>query len=166
MARIVVFGNSGSGKSTLAQRVAQDSGSLHLDLDTVAWNPNQPGIRLPIEESDVLLRAALLAHQSWIVEGCYSSLIALAASEADAFIFLNPGVAACQKNCRNRPWEPHKYSSPVAQDKNLSMLLNWVADYVTRDDEFSLKAHRNLFDRFDGPKHELCTAQEISNFGI
>jgi len=126
----------------------------------------QPGIRLPLEESDARLRSALLAHQAWIGEGCDSSLIALTASEVDAFIFLNLGVPACQENCRNRPGEPHKYSSPAAQDKNLAMLLTWVADYVTRDDEFSLKAHRDLFDRFAGPKHELRTAQEISNFHI
>ena len=96
-------------------------------------------------------------HSEWVIEGCYSSLLTMALPFANEIHFLNPGVEVCQTHCRNRPWEPHKYSSKQAQDKNLSMLLKWVADYTERDDEFSLKAHQELFRDFQGTKTEHRT---------
>jgi hypothetical protein len=59
------------------------------------------------------------------------------------------------QNCRARPWEPHKYASKAEQDANLPMLLDWVRAYDSRDDEFSLRAHRRLFKSFNGPKREV-----------
>ena len=34
------------------------------------------------------------------------------------------------------------------------MLVEWVRGYDTRDDEFSRRRHRELFDRFSGDKQE------------
>ena len=80
------------------------------------------------------------------MEGCYADLAELALAHATHLVFLNPGVEACVANCRARPWEPHKYSSAAAQDRNLPMLVEWVRGYATRDDEYSLRRHRELFD--------------------
>jgi hypothetical protein len=90
-----------------------------------------------------------------VIEGCYADLLELAAPLATEAIFLNLPVAQCQANARGRPWEPHKYSSPAAQDANLAMLLEWIAAYPERDDVLSLRAHRELFDAFSGQKKEL-----------
>lgn len=49
-------------------------------------------------------------------------------------IFLNPGVEACVRHCRARPWESHKYPTRDAQDANLAMLIDWVRSYPSRDD--------------------------------
>ena len=166
MTRVVVFGNSGSGKSTLALRLARELGIRHLDLDTVAWKPDQPGVREAFEKSRAALEAFFAETENWIVEGCYASLLALAAERATRLVFLNPGVPACQRNCGSRPWEPHKYASKSAQDKNLAMLLDWVAGYDTRTDEFSLQAHRELFDAFAGPKFELAGNEETRRFSL
>jgi hypothetical protein len=51
--------------------------------------------------------------------------------------------------------EPHKYTSPEAQDRNLAMLLDWVRNYPTRDDACSLASHRRLFDAYAGAKREV-----------
>ena len=59
------------------------------------------------------------------------------------------------RDVRARPWEPHKYASKAEQDANLPLLLDWVRDYETRDDEFSLRSHRRLYDNFAGLKREL-----------
>ena len=72
-------------------------------------------------------------------------------------IFLNPGMDICATNCRNRPWEPHKYGSPEEQDANLDMLLAWVEQYSQRTDEFSLRAHRKIFDSYAGEKVEYTS---------
>ncbi|MBK1876258.1 hypothetical protein [Pelagicoccus mobilis] len=163
MLRIIVFGNSGSGKSTLAASIAKLPDVAHLDLDTVAWKPSQPGVRETLHTSFEAIDSFTDAHSSWVIEGCYSTLLDYAADEANEMIFLNPGITACQENCRSRPWESHKYESKEAQDKNLSMLLDWVAEYETRDDEFSLQQHQMLFEAFDGTKFELTSnAQALS----
>ncbi|EDY85070.1 hypothetical protein VDG1235_4704 [Verrucomicrobiia bacterium DG1235] len=161
MLRVLVFGNSGSGKSTLAQRLAGLTEIGHLDLDDVAWKPGHPGVRQSLHTSFEAIDAFIEANPQWVIEGCYTSLLDYAAENANEIIFLNPGIEICQQNCRSRPWEPHKYASKTAQDKNLQMLLNWVADYQTRDDEFSLQEHLLFYNSFDGAKSELRSNEEI-----
>ena len=143
MSRIVIFGNSGSGKSTLAAALAREASLEHLDLDTLAWDKASPTQRRSLIESRNELSCFMQAHNEWVIEGCYSDLLSLAISRCDKLIFLNPGIEACIRNCRSRPWEPHKYPRVEAQNQNLEMLIRWVREYETRDDEFSLQRHRH-----------------------
>ncbi|MDQ8185675.1 AAA family ATPase [Pelagicoccus sp. SDUM812002] len=162
MIRTIIFGNSGSGKSTLAHRLASSERVEHLDLDTLAWK--EPGVRQDIELSTAQIVNFISRNEQWVIEGCYASLIEAAIEHAREIIFLNPGTESCQNNCRSRPWEPHKYASKEDQDKNLAMLLDWVAQYPTRGDEFSLAAHQELFASFCGKKHELKSNEEAQSF--
>ncbi len=157
MRKVVIFGNSGAGKTTLARKLAREEGLAHLDLDGLAWEPTSPPTRRPVESSAEAIRQFTARHDRWVIEGCYSDLLSLAAPDCTQLIFLNPGVLACVQNCRSRPWEPNKYESQAAQDANLEMLIEWVGAYETRQDEFSLEAHRRLFDAFPGAKIELET---------
>lgn len=50
--KLLIFGNSGSGKSTLAKRFCDTDGLSHLDLDTLAWQPEVPPERQPLDESE------------------------------------------------------------------------------------------------------------------
>jgi adenylate kinase family enzyme len=162
MERIVIFGNSGSGKSTLAKALAELYHVPHLDLDVIAWKADQPGVRAAHEDSLRELMRFLQARDSWVIEGCYSGLLKEASLYCTEMIFLNPGVDACVDNCRSRPWEPHKYRSREEQDANLQMLLNWVREYETREDEFSLREHRRLFDAHEGKKAEYKSNEDAS----
>lgn len=158
MPRLVIFGNSGSGKSTLAQARAEANDCPHLDLDTVAWLEDvEPPSRRPIPASQSLIAPFLADNNHWVIEGCYADLLALVTPHATELIFLNPGVETCLANSRARPWEPHKYESPAAQQANLEMLLKWIAQYPQREDEFSLQAHQKLYADFPGPKHEYIS---------
>ncbi len=156
MQRIVIFGNSGSGKSTLARQLADEHGIDALDLDVIAFEPEQPGVRRPLKKSLRLLDAFIEERSAWIIEGCYAGLIEAAAAHCTEMLFLNPGVQRCLENNARRPWEPHKYPSKAAQDANLAFLQNWVRDYETRDDEYSLLEHRRVFDAFKGAKREIA----------
>ena len=151
--RYLLFGNSGSGKTTMARALAKEHALVHLDLDSVAWT--SPGVRRPTAESIAEVGRFLDANASWVIEGCYADLMEPILSAATEVRFLNPGVEACVANCRARPWEPEKYPSKEQQDAVLAFLLDWVREYETRDDEYSLKAHRALFDRFPGTKREF-----------
>lgn len=162
MERIVIFGNSGSGKSSLAKSLASLHRAEHLDLDLIAWESERPGVRADFEESERALLRFIEGAGGWVIEGCYSGLLKVAAGYCTELIFLNPGVEACVENCKARPWEPHKYPSREAQDANLRMLLGWVREYETRDDEFSLREHRRLFDTHEGKKVEYRSNEEVS----
>jgi adenylate kinase family enzyme len=163
MSRIVIFGNAGSGKSTLAAALARELGLEHLDLDTLAWERANPTQRRSLIESQGDISNFLQAHDKWVIEGCYSDLLSMAISSCNKLIFLNPGVETCIRNCCSRPWEPHKYPSMEAQNRNLVMLVSWVREYETRDDEFSLKRHRELFAQFCGEKVEYTANIQVSN---
>ncbi len=152
MRKILLFGNSGSGKSTLAKLLAEQEGLAHFDLDTIAWKPSMPPERKPLADSGQEITRFIAEHNGWVIEGCYADLLELAATEANEAIFLNLPVQDCISNAKQRPWEPHKYESKQAQDANLAMLLNWIADYEIRNDTFSKSAHQQLFENFSGKK--------------
>jgi len=153
--QLAIIGNSGSGKSTLARRASQKFAAPCLDLDTVAWEPGEIAVAREAAAACADVTDFCAAHQSWVIEGCYASLIAAALPFRPRLIFLHPGVEQCLANCRARPWEPHKYASREKQDEHLNFLLDWVRAYDTRDDDTSLTAHRALFDGYSGPKREL-----------
>lgn len=155
MSRVLVFGNSGSGKSTLARALAAREGLVHLDLDTIVWEPDMVAMQRPMPAILAALEGFLAAHEAWVIEGCYGELIEAAAPRCTELVFLNPGREACLENNRRRPWEPHKYATPAAQDAMLAALQEWVAAYYTRDDAWSLRYHRRVFDAHRGPKREL-----------
>ena len=162
MRKVLIFGNSGSGKSTLARRLSAEEGMAHLDLDVLAWLPTEPPERRPLSESRADIDRFIAQHDSWVIEGCYTDLLELAAAESSEMIFMNLPVAVCRENARNRPWEPHKYDSKAAQDANLEMLIDWISHYPDRSGTFSESAHRQLFANYTGKK-TLITSNPPEN---
>ncbi len=147
--RIAILGNSGSGKSTLARRLSNDGSIATLDLDTIYWEPGQIAVERAIATVLHDLDTFCTRNDSWIIEGCYGSLIEHALRFSPELIFLDPGKDACLVHCRSRPWEPHKYVSKEQQDAGLEFLFKWVDDYYDRDDEMSWKAHRAIYDAYE-----------------
>lgn len=153
--KLLIFGNSGSGKSTLAKALSERHTLPHLDLDTIVWEPGQIAVARAPEAVHADLDAFIAAHPAWVIEGCYGELIDAAAPACEQLIFLNPGLRACLANNRRRPWEPHKYVSAEAQDAMFDNLQAWVTGYYTRDDAWSLAAHRRVFDAHTGNKRKF-----------
>jgi pimeloyl-ACP methyl ester carboxylesterase/adenylate kinase family enzyme len=152
--RVLVFGNSGSGKSTYARSLARAHGLTHVDLDTIVSEPGQIAVQRPAAAIAASLRDILDSRDAWVIEGCYGELIEAAATHATELVFLNPGLEACLANNRRRPWEPHKYASAAEQDAMLERLQACGAECYTRDDAWSERAHRRIFDAFAGDKCE------------
>ena len=163
MPTILVFGNSGSGKTTTARRLCQLHKLAHLDLDDLAWQQTSPPQRQSLVESGRLIASFIDANPAWVIEGCYTDLLEIAAPSADQIIYMNLPLDACIANAKKRPWEPHKYHSKRAQDANLDMLLHWIAQYENREDTFSAAAHQRFYDAFSGNKR-VYTRNEV-NFG-
>ena len=101
--RVAVIGNSGSGKSTLARQLANANNAALLDLDTVAWVQGQ----IAAPQDPTIAAAAVeffcLTNPSWVVDGCYASLVEVALNHQPHLIFLDPGEEQCVANCRSRP---------------------------------------------------------------
>lgn len=152
--KILVFGNSGSGKSSYAHRLVAQHGLAHLDLDSIVWEPGKIAVRRNPEAISASLKEFMSEHTQWVIEGCYGELIEIASAHCSQLVFLNPGLAACQANNFNRPWEPHKYASMEEQNSMLANLQLWVADYYQRDDVCSYSEHRRIFDAYSGSKLE------------
>ncbi len=152
MSKILIFGNSSSGKSTLAKEISKSEEIAHLDLDTLAWLPEVPPKRKPLNDSNKSIKEFISAHENWVIEGCYTDLYKIVSSEASQIIFMNLDISLCVENAKNRPWEPHKYESKEAQDKNLKMLLQWIGQYSEREDVCSYKAHKDFYENFSGKK--------------
>jgi adenylate kinase family enzyme len=161
--KVLVFGNSGSGKSTYARALAAREGLAHLDLDSIVWEPGKIAGPRSTESVATSLQNFIDSHTAWVIEGCYGELIQAAAVHCTLLVFLNPGIEACLANNLRRPWEPQKYSSPEQQDAMLTKLQEWVAGYYERNDAWSYRAHREIFDAFAGPKVEHREAHRIRN---
>ena len=161
--RIAILGNSGSGKSTLARWLAEQSGAALMDLDTIAWEPNQIAVPRSASDASADVQSFCSVNDGWVIEGCYANLVRAAFRFKPLLLLLNPGKEQCISNCQSRPWEPHKYSSKAQQDERLSFLLAWVSDYYTRDGDMSLSAHVECFRAYTGPKKELRTLPELTS---
>ena len=161
---IVIVGNSGAGKSTLAKAIAQRLSLLHLDLDTVVFDPAQIGVMRPAADIEEDLTGLVNGPQSWVAEGSYGSWAQWLAAHASHFLFLNPPIETCLAHHAARPWEPHKYESPEEQAARLPMLEAWVRSYEDREDQFGQGAHRAAFDGAGCAKLELLSASEAWDF--
>ena len=153
--RVILMGNAGAGKTTMARQLIAAAAwpVAELSLDAIAWGDNVQ--RLPLEESLAKLAAVVREHERWVIEGCYSDLIEAALPHCTELRFLNPGIDVCVAHCRSRPWEPEKFESAEKQQQMLDSLIDWVRAYETRDDEYGLQRHRQLFECFAGPKREF-----------
>src|SRR6478736_2500501 len=169
--KVLVFGNSGSGKSTYARALAARESLAHLDSDSIVWGLGEPGkiavlkraiateastrqLQRPDEAIAASLRNFIDSHAAWVIEGCYGELVRAASAHCTMLVFLNPGIDACLANNLKRPWEPHKYASLELQNSMLGQLQEWVAGYYQREDAWSYRIHREIFDAFAGPKVE------------
>ncbi len=163
MRKIIIIGNSGSGKSTLARHIADQDSLAHLDLDTVAWLAEYPKSRAALQESLEKINEFCRHNRQWVIEGCYGDILTVIAEWANEMIFLNLSIESCIENARSRPWEPHKYSSQLEQNKNLPMLEDWISKYKSRQDEFSYSAHEKLFVNFEGEKRLITDNVKLSS---
>ena len=152
--KVLIFGNSGSGKSTYARALATREGLAHLDLDSIVWKPGKIAVQRSTESVAASLERFIDSHDGWVIEGCYGELLRAASAHCTLMVFLNPGKDACLANNLRRPWEPHKYASLELQNTMLSQLQEWVAGYYQREDAWSYRVHREIFDAFSGRKVE------------
>ena len=127
---------------------------MHLDLDSIVWEPGQIAVPRSPELVVASLQGFIDVHPAWVIEGCYGELVRIALAHCTRLIFLNPGMDACLAHNLRRPWESHKYASLELQNAMLAQLQEWVVAYYQREDTWSYRCHREIFDAFSGAKVE------------
>lgn len=155
--KILLMGNAGSGKTAMARRIVGNRSTPQLSLDEIAWGEGVE--RRPLAESIEALHRFIFENDEWIIEGCYGDLLEAALPHCHELRFLNPGIEACVENCQRRDGDPEMFPTAEAQRKMFHLLLQWIRDYETRDDEFGLTRHREIFERFSGPKREYTSRE-------
>jgi hypothetical protein len=83
--RVLVDGMMGSGKSTFARALAAMSGLPLIHLDVRYW---KPGWVRPSDDEWRERQRALLAGESWIIDGNYNETLALRLERAETVVFL------------------------------------------------------------------------------
>ncbi len=99
MKKIIILGCSGSGKSTLAFQLQEITGLPLIHLDNVWWKPDRTHISR--DEFDRKL-AAILAGESWIIDGDYSRTYEPRFQACDTVIFLDFSEEDCMKGITER----------------------------------------------------------------
>lgn len=92
MQRINIIGNCGSGKSTLARQLGDVTGIDVIHLDVLSWLPGW------VERSEEAFKESLkavVARDSWIIEGNYSRTWPIRMPPADTVIWLDVPVYRC-----------------------------------------------------------------------
>ena len=110
--RIAIIGYSGSGKSTLARKLGELYDLPVLHFDKVQFRPNWE-IR-PQQSKEVMTKAFLDLHDSWVIDGNYSKLyFERRMAEADVIIQLRFNRLSCLSRVTGRYW---KYKDSTRAD--------------------------------------------------
>ncbi len=92
MRRVLVIGSPGAGKSTFSRELARRTGLPLVHLDAEYWRPGW--VRPPKETWEATVRE-LIAPETWILDGNYTSTVALRAARADTVIVLDVPRVLC-----------------------------------------------------------------------
>ncbi|WP_086313177.1 hypothetical protein A5821_000724 [Enterococcus sp. 7F3_DIV0205] len=91
MKKIMIAGPVGSGKTTFAKKLSAKKKIPYYELDNLIWN-RQPSGDIPYsEEESTHQLQAILAKETWIIEGTTTkNWIKLAVNDADIILVLLP----------------------------------------------------------------------------
>ena len=92
MRKILVIGCCGAGKSTLSKKLSDRLGLPIIHLDQVYWKPNW--VETPKLEFEKEV-AELIQNNAYVMDGNYSSTLAMRLKEADTLIYLDYPTWLC-----------------------------------------------------------------------
>ena len=161
MNRISILGNSGTGKSYLAGKLGEALSLPVISLDDLYWEPESYGQK---HAPGAILKdiEAIRERSEWIVEGVYGELVTHFLARTECLIWLDMDWDICHNNLLERGFEKETQLDPARGEAHFQNLVRWASLYWERDDERSYQGHRQIFDRFSGPKHVLRSRYAVN----
>lgn len=120
MKRVIVIGSPGAGKSTFSRNLRDKTGLPLYHLDDIWHLPDRTTISR--EEFDERL-SAILAKDSWIIDGNYSRTLELRLKYCDAVFLLDYPLGVCLAGVNDRigkarediPWIEYEFNEEFRQ---------------------------------------------------
>ena len=92
MKKILVIGCCGAGKSTLSKKLSDQLELPMIHLDKVYWKANW--VESPKEEFEKKVKE-LIQNEAYVMDGNYSSTLAMRLKEADTLVYLDYPTWTC-----------------------------------------------------------------------
>ncbi len=128
MEKIIVIGCPGSGKSTFARALHGITGIPLFHLDMLYWNADKTTVRKDIFHERL---ASVLQKNQWIIDGNYSSTMALRLEVCDTVIFLDYPLELCLAGIRERQGKPRS-DIPWLDTEEDEEFIDFIKNYNTQ----------------------------------
>lgn len=135
--RLAVIGCTGAGKSTLAERIADEMGVGHIQLDDLYHGPNWTPRPHDVFRKDV---AEVSTKQSWVIDGNYRVVRDLIWPRATTVIWLDYSLPTCFSRLLRRTWRRASTGESICNGNRESFRMS----FASRDSIllYQLRAYR------------------------
>ena len=105
MKKIIVIGCPGSGKSYFSRALHNKTQVPLFHLDRLYWKAD----KTTVEKEDFLKRlSAILEQEQWIIDGNYTTTMALRLAACDTVFFLDYPLDVCLEGIKERRGKPRE----------------------------------------------------------
>lgn len=126
MKKVLIIGCPGGGKSTFARALAQKTGLPLYYMDCLFWRAD----RTHLEREDFLTRIrGVISEDAWILDGHYSSSLALRLEACDTVFFLDYDLQTCLDGVASRQGK-RRPDMPWIETEEDPVFQQYVRDFA------------------------------------